>query len=50
MADADDGPRAFKDAHGNPLADGDSVTLIKDLKIKGRQDGHQGAQHPIDWG
>lgn len=23
------------DAHGNPLADGDSVTVIKDLKIKG---------------
>ena len=23
------------DAHGNPLSDGDSVTLIKDLKIKG---------------
>lgn len=24
-----------KDAHGNILADGDSVTVIKDLKIKG---------------
>jgi len=24
-----------KDAHGNPLADGDSVTVIKDLKVKG---------------
>lgn len=24
-----------KDAHGNLLADGDSVTLIKDLKLKG---------------
>jgi protein PhnA len=23
------------DAHGNPLQDGDSVTVIKDLKIKG---------------
>lgn len=23
------------DAEGNPLADGDSVTLIKDLKVKG---------------
>lgn len=31
----DDGPRVFKDAHGNVLVDGDSVTLIKDLKIKG---------------
>ena len=25
----------FRDAHGNPLADGDSVTVIKELKIKG---------------
>ena len=25
----------IKDAHGNPLKDGDSVTVIKDLKIKG---------------
>jgi protein PhnA len=24
-----------RDAHGNPLADGDSVIVIKDLKIKG---------------
>ena len=24
-----------KDAHGNLLADGDTVTLIKDLKVKG---------------
>jgi protein PhnA len=24
-----------RDAVGNPLADGDSVTLIKDLKVKG---------------
>ncbi|KMY30852.1 alkylphosphonate utilization protein [Lysinibacillus xylanilyticus] len=24
-----------KDAHGNLLADGDSVTVIKDLKVKG---------------
>lgn len=27
--------RIWKDAHGNVLADGDSVTLVKDLKIKG---------------
>jgi protein PhnA len=27
--------RVWKDAHGNELKDGDSVTLIKDLKIKG---------------
>jgi protein PhnA len=25
----------IKDANGNPLQDGDSVTVIKDLKIKG---------------
>ena len=24
-----------RDAHGNELKDGDSVTLIKDLKVKG---------------
>jgi protein PhnA len=37
-ADAEgDGPRplVIKDAVGNPLADGDTVTVIKDLKIKG---------------
>ena len=27
--------RVYKDAFGNVLADGDSVTVIKDLKIKG---------------
>lgn len=27
--------RVHKDAHGNILNDGDSVTLIKDLKVKG---------------
>ena len=27
--------RIVKDAHGNVLADGDTVTLIKDLKLKG---------------
>ncbi len=27
--------RVVKDAHGTPLADGDTVTVIKDLKIKG---------------
>lgn len=31
----DDAPRIIKDAVGNILADGDSVTVIKDLKIKG---------------
>ena len=27
--------KVWKDAHGNPLQDGDTVTLVKDLKIKG---------------
>ncbi|MDY0073659.1 MAG: zinc ribbon domain-containing protein YjdM [Thauera sp.] len=27
--------RVIKDAHGTPLSDGDSVTVIKDLKVKG---------------
>jgi protein PhnA len=27
--------RVHKDAHGNVLKDGDTVTLIKDLKVKG---------------
>ena len=27
--------RVMKDAHGTVLADGDSITLIKDLKLKG---------------
>lgn len=30
-----DGPRVVKDAYGTVLADGDSVILIKDLKLKG---------------
>ena len=30
-----DGARVVKDAAGNVLADGDSVTVVKDLKIKG---------------
>ena len=33
--EADNGPRTIKDAHGTPLSDGDSVLLIKDLKVKG---------------
>ncbi len=31
----EDAARIIKDAVGNVLADGDSVTVIKDLKIKG---------------
>ena len=30
-----EGPRVVKDAYGTVLADGDSVTLIKDLKLRG---------------
>jgi len=30
-----DEPRAVRDAHGNVLQDGDTVTVIKDLKVKG---------------
>jgi protein PhnA len=31
----DAGPQVIKDANGNILQDGDTVTVIKDLKIKG---------------
>lgn len=30
----DDTPQ-YRDAHGTPLQDGDTVTLIKDLRVKG---------------
>lgn len=30
-----DGPRVYKDANGNVLEDGDTVTVIKDLKLRG---------------
>ncbi len=33
-ADEETGP-VVRDAHGTPLADGDTVTVIKDLKLKG---------------
>ncbi|HEY0939686.1 MAG TPA: zinc ribbon domain-containing protein YjdM [Steroidobacter sp.] len=33
--DPDDQPRKVRDAVGNELQDGDSVTVIKDLKVKG---------------
>lgn len=33
--EARDAPRVVKDAHGNVLADGDCVTLVKDLKLGG---------------
>jgi protein PhnA len=31
------GERVVKDAYGTVLANGDSITLIKDLKLKGAQ-------------
>ena len=34
-ADEDEGPRVVKDAVGNVLADGDTVTVVKNLKVKG---------------
>lgn len=34
-AEATPQPGGIRDANGNPLADGDSVTVIKDLKVKG---------------
>ncbi len=36
-AETPDAPRIVKDAHGNMLADGDSITTIKDLKLGGAQ-------------
>lgn len=33
--DTEEGPRIIRDAVGNVLADGDTVTVVKDLKIKG---------------
>ncbi len=30
-----DEARVVRDAHGNVLADGDSITVIKDLRVKG---------------
>ena len=35
VPETSDAPRVVKDAHGNVLADGDCVILIKDLKLGG---------------
>jgi protein PhnA len=32
---SDGGAKVIRDANGNALADGDTVTVIKDLKVKG---------------
>lgn len=34
-AETDDNEKVIKDANGNVLQDGDSITVIKDLKVKG---------------
>ncbi|ONM43917.1 zinc ribbon domain-containing protein YjdM [Halopseudomonas pachastrellae] len=34
-ADSNSDSNTIKDANGNPLLDGDTVTVIKDLKVKG---------------
>lgn len=34
-APPDDGPRVVRDAVGNVLQDGDTVTVVKELKVKG---------------
>jgi protein PhnA len=34
-SDATEDDAGIRDANGNPLADGDTVTVIKDLKVKG---------------
>ena len=34
-AEAGDSARVIKDANGNVLNDGDTITVIKDLKVKG---------------
>ncbi len=34
-ASTEERPREVRDAYGNVLQDGDTVTLIKDLKVKG---------------
>ena len=35
LAEAGEAQKVWKDANGNVLQDGDSVTVIKDLKVKG---------------
>ena len=35
VSDDENGEKTVKDANGNSLQDGDSITVIKDLKVKG---------------
>jgi protein PhnA len=39
LGEPDDGLGDIRDANGNVLADGDSVTIIKDLKTDGKSGG-----------
>jgi hypothetical protein len=47
---SDDAVKIIKDSVGNVLQDGDTITVIKDLKVKGYVAGgqgrHQGQEHP----
>ncbi len=35
IADVDEATKVIRDANGNVLQDGDTITVIKDLKVKG---------------
>jgi protein PhnA len=35
VAETEEAEKVIRDAHGNELKDGDAVTVIKDLKVKG---------------
>jgi protein PhnA len=59
FAEVDDGLDDIRDANGNPLTNGDSVTVIKDLKLDGKSGGVKSGtkvksirlvpgDHPID--
>ena len=39
LADADDGIGEVRDVHGNLLATGDNVVVVKDLKLDGKTGG-----------
>ncbi|MCH9837685.1 alkylphosphonate utilization protein [bacterium] len=39
LGDADNGHGEIRDANGNLLADGDAVTVVKDLKLDGKTGG-----------
>jgi alkylphosphonate utilization operon protein PhnA len=49
-AETADDVKVYKDSAGTVLTDGDTITVIKDLKIKGTslvvKSGHQGQEYP----